>query len=154
MNTDFQIKSSDVSFVKEQTEKLSQFFKTKEKEYVCEPMNPYYRKLMHKLASSFHCQSTSAGEGQERHVVFINDGKAKIEDNFLDSLQPTYNFGEQLFFVDQRRRSVTIFLLYDGSVVSQIPKDNKEGILAEKEVTTGVFKIKTNRIIEKTDEQW
>lgn len=143
----------DDVFVAECEEQMTGFMKSDEKVLHLEPMNSYYRRLVHHLAQEFQLKTNSEGEGPDRHVVLTKANKSQVPEKLRNQKSIVWNFGDQEFLVDPLQKEVEVYLGKDGTVGLFDPGANIPYI-TKKKVVSGSFKIKMNKIVELQDEEW
>jgi len=149
---EFDFQERDEEFLIQNEERLLEFLESTEQTMHFEPMNAYNRRLVHHQALRFHFKSHSEGADQDRHVVISKTKKSRAPERMKRKEPIVWNFGDRGFPVDPLAESVPIYPgkdgtvgLYDGSVRDYI---------ARKNVVTGAFKIKRNKIVELHDDEW
>lgn len=147
------IREKDELFVSEYEERLIAFMNSDETTIHLEPMNSYYRRLVHHLAMEFKFSTHSEGEGADRHVVLTKTEKSQIPKKLKHQKPIVWNYGDQEFLVDPLQESVEVYLGKDGSV-GLYSEDSNVPYVTKKKVVSGVFKIKMNKIVELFDEEW
>ncbi len=148
-----ELKDRDDVFVAEYEEQLIGFMKGEENDIHLEPMNSYYRRLIHHLAMEFKLKTNSEGEGADRHVVLTKTKHSQIPDKLKNQRPIVWNYGDQEFLVDPLQPEIEVYLGKDGSVGLYNESANIPYI-TKKKVVSGVFKIKMNKIVELYDEEW
>ncbi len=148
-----ELKDRDDVFIAEYEEQLIAFMKSDQKALVLEPMNSYYRRLIHHLAMEFKLKTNSEGEGAERHVVLGKTKNSRIPDKLKNQKPIMWNFGDQEFLVDPLQPEIEVYLGKDGSV-GLFDESLNVPYITKKKVVSGVFKIKMNKIVELHDEEW
>jgi hypothetical protein len=146
-------KDRDEGFVAEYEEQFIAFMKGEEASLHLEPMNSYYRRLVHQLATEFKLTTNSEGEGPERHVVLTKNKNSRIPDKLKNQKPVIWNFGDREFLVDPLQPEVEVYLGKDGSV-GLFDEATTVSYIAKKKVVSGVFKIKMNKIVELHDKEW
>ena len=111
-----EFKERDDIFISEYEEPLINFMKSDEEFLHLEPMNSYYRRLVHHLAKDFNLKTMSEGEGTERHVVLTKTMKSQTPEKLRNQRPIVWNFGNQEFLVDPLQEEVEIYLGKDGTV--------------------------------------
>lgn len=144
---------SDEDFRAEAAELLKEFMNSDEQEKHLPAMNSYYRRLTHKLATSFGLDTRSEGEDKDRHIVVTKTPDSKIPEALPQKKVILWHFGDREFFVDPMQSEVEVYLSADGTV-GVWEEDAGIKALDRKLVTTGSFKIKRNQIIEIHHPEW
>ncbi|MBU3914446.1 hypothetical protein KKA14_02840 [bacterium] len=144
---------NDEDFIDQYEERLIEFINSDEKSIALEPMNSYYRRLLHKLALEFKFKTHSEGEGKERHIILTKNEKSSIPERKGKKTSVVWNFGDQEFLVNSLIDEVEIYLAKDGSV-GLYDENAKIPYITKKTVVSGMFKIKMNKIVEVHDEEW
>ena len=145
--------AKDDEFLSECEDLLAGFMKMSEKTLDLEPMNSYYRRLVHNLASKFKLETSSKGEDKERHVVLTKTEESKTPETVTKRRPIVWNFGNQEFLVNPLEECVEIYLGKDGSV-GIYNESAKIPYITKKKVASGSFKIKMNKIVEMNDQEW
>lgn len=148
-----ELKARDEVFLSEYEEKFIGFMKSEEIEFQLEPMNSYYRRLVHHLAMEFKLKTHSEGDGTDRHVILVKTDESQIPNKLKNQKPIVWNFGEQEFLVDPLQPYVEVFLGKDGSV-GLVDETSAVPYITKKKVVSGAFKIKMNKIVELHDEEW
>ncbi len=152
-----------VEFYPEGTRMDEQLIETYEQEFIgflksgeeilhLPPMNSYQRRLIHQLASEFKFDTSSEGEGEQRHVVVRKNDDSSAPEKRKTGQPTLWNFGDREFIVNSME-SIWIFLAKDGSIGTW-DESVTQLILTKKLVTSGSFKIKDSQIIEIQDPNW
>lgn len=149
---EFEYNERDEEFLIETEERLLAFLESGEKTMHFEPMNSYYRRLVHHQALRFHFKSHSEGSEQDRHVVVAKTKKSKAPERIKRKEPVVWNFGDREFLVDPLAESVPVYLGKDGTV--GLYDERVRDHIATRNVVTGAFKIKMNKIVELHDEEW
>ncbi len=148
-----ELKERDDNFLSDYQEQLIEFMKSEETDLHLEPMNSYYRRLVHHLASEFKLKTNSEGDGADRHVVPTKSDRSLTPDKLKNQRPIVWNFGDQEFLVDPLQTSVEVYLGKDGSV-GLYHEATTTPYITKKKVVSGAFKIKMNKIVELHDEEW
>lgn len=148
-----ELKDRDEGFIADCEEQLIAFMKSDETSLPLEPMNSYYRRLIHHLATEFKLTTNSEGEGPERHVVLAKNKNSRIPEKLKNQKPIVWNFGDKEFLVDPLQPEVEVYLGKDGSV-GLFDEATTTAYIAKKKITSGVFKIKLNKIVELHDKEW
>ncbi len=146
-------KEKDEDFVAQYEEQLIEFMKSDKDVLSLEPMNSYYRRLIHHLALEFNLGTYSEGEDKERHVVLSKVEKSCTPDRIKNRRSIVWNFGDQEFLVNPLADEVEVYLGRDGTV-GLYDEEEKIPYITKKKVVSGAFKIKMNKIVELHDEEW
>jgi len=146
-------KEKDETFLTEYEEQIGDFMRGDQQVLHLIPMNSYYRRLVHHLALEFSLNTYSEGDGADRHVVLSKANDSTVPDRLKNKRSIVWNFGDQEFLVDPLQPEVEVFLGKDGGV-GLFDESIKTPYIAKKKVTSGVFKIKMNKIVELHDEEW
>ncbi len=133
-------------------ERLVSFIQSDEEMIHLEPMNSFYRRLIHNLAIRFKLKTHSEGENRERHIVITKAGDSSIPKD-LNLRTPVWDWGDREFLVNSLEEEVEIVLNRDGSFGLK-KFDKKAKLLDAQKITTGSFKIKNNKIITIHDLDW
>lgn len=141
------------NFLDQYEEVFRDFISSDQQQLEMEPMNSYFRKLLHDLGTEFKFETTSNGEGPERHILVRKTEESKAPEKTLRKKRQTWSFGDREFFVDSTSNSVEVYLDRNGNVGFYDKRSDPKHI-ARKKVTTGSFKIKENKIIEIIDSEW
>ena len=144
---------NDREFTLFQADILTKFMKSDENKIEMPPMNSYQRRLLHQLGKKFGFRSGSVGEGKDRHIVFEKSEDSRIPDDLTVRKLSVWNFGDREFLVNPIKHFVEVYLASDGTV-GLMDNDPQKHIVATKKVTSGSFKIKSNKIVEIHDEEW
>ncbi|MBU2514615.1 hypothetical protein KJ966_25095 [bacterium] len=143
----------DDLLLSEYEEQFVEFMKSDQTELHLEPMNSYYRRLVHHLASEFKLKTHSEGDGADRHVVLTKIAKSQVPDKLKNQRPIIWNFGDQEFLVDPLQPMVEVYLGKDGSV-GLYDETVTTPYITKRKVVSGSFKIKMNKIVELHDEEW
>lgn len=146
-------REKDDEFIAEYQERLIEFMRSDETVLVLEPMNSYYRRLVHHLALEFQLQTKSKGEEKDRHVVLAKGDKSAVPEKIKNKKPVVWNFGDQEFIVDPLQESVEVFLGKDGTV-GLYDENSDIPYITKKKVVSGAFKVKMNKIVELHDDEW
>lgn len=146
-------KERDTEFLADCEERFIHFIESDETVLQLEPMNSYYRRLIHHLAMEFKFDTRSEGEEQDRHVVLTKSEKSAIPEKLVNKRPIVWNFGDHEFLVDPLQKEVEVYLGKDGTVGLYNAEANIPYI-TKKKVVSGAFKIKMNKIVELHDEEW
>ncbi|MCP4755866.1 MAG: hypothetical protein GY866_33815 [Proteobacteria bacterium] len=146
-------REKDDDFLIQYEEKLIEFLNSDEEVLGLEPMNSYYRRLIHGLAKQFKFESRSEGEAKDRHVVLAKTANITMPPRIERKEPVVWNFADREFLVDPLRKEVEVFLGKDGSVGVYDESQNTD-VIAKKKVRSGAFKIKMNKIVELHDDEW
>ena len=95
-------------------ERLVSFIQSDEEMIHLEPMNSFYRRLIHNLAIRFKLKTHSEGENRERHIVITKAGDSSIPKD-LNLRTPVWDWGDREFLVNSLEEEVEIVLNRDGS---------------------------------------
>jgi hypothetical protein len=142
----------DEDFLVQYEQRLIDFIESGEQTLHVEPMNSYYRRLVHNLVLRFNLKSHSEGADRDRHVVVIQSENARIPDRIRRKDPVVWNYGEREFLVDPLAKEVEIYLDKDGTV--GILSEGIKDVITSKKVISGAFKIKKNKIVEVYDDEW
>lgn len=144
---------SEEDFRAEAAELLKGFMNSDEEEKHLPPMNSFYRRLTHKLATDFGLDTRSEGEGKDRHIVVTKTDDSKIPEALPEKKVILWHFGDREFFVDPMQREVEVYLSTDGTI--GVWEENAGiKVLDRRKVTSGSFKIKHSKIIEIHHAEW
>lgn len=149
---DFELDGKEEEFLLQYEEKLIGFLESPDKVLHLEPMNSYYRRIIHNLAVRFGFGTSSEGADKERHVVITKTKESKAPERIKRKEPVTWNFRDREFLVDPLAKEVEVYLGKDGSV-GLFNKDVRDHI-TRKKVVSGAFKIKMNKIVELQDDEW
>jgi len=149
---DFEFQERDEDFLIQNEERLNEFLESSEETMHFEPMNSYFRRLVHQQALRFHFKSQSEGSEDNRHVVIAKTKKSKAPEKIKRKEQITWNFGDREFLVDPLAEEVAVYLGKDGSV--GLYDESVRDHIATKNVVSGAFKVKMNKIVELLDDEW
>jgi len=142
----------DQDFIDLYFDKLSEYVANGEEVIHLEPMNSFYRRLVHNLANDFKLKTHSEGEGKDRHIV-ISKTETAVTPKKVKSETPKWDFGEQEFLVNASASGINIFLGRDGNI--GIYNDGqKVPYLDKRLVTSSSFKVKNSKIIVSEDSNW
>ena len=147
------LSSEEQAFLSLQENLLAEFVNSEKEILHLEPMNAYYRRLIHQLSIEFKLESFSEGEDKNRHIVLKKNPDSTIPEQKYNEQNTCWDFGDREFFVGKDSSGIKIVLTSDGNVEEYMSQDSIK-IIARKTVTTGSFKIKQNQIIVITDEIW
>ena len=142
----------DREFVDYYAERLVSFLKSIEKTIHLEPMNSFYRRLVHNLAKRFHFNTKSEGENLDRHIVITKTEGSRVPED-LNIKRPVWDWGDREFLVNPMEPEVEIVLLHNGSFGLR-GENEKERSYDMRKITTGSFKIKNNKIVTIHDMEW
>ncbi len=148
-----ELKVKDEVLLSDYEEQFVEFMKSEETELHLEPMNSYYRRLVHHLAKEFRLKTHSEGDGADRHVVLTKSDESLIPDKVRNQRPIVWNFGDQEFLVDPLQSLVEVYLGKDGSV-GLYDETITTPYITKKKVVSGAFKIKMNKIVELHDDEW
>jgi len=132
---------------------LTEFMHSGEETLALPSMNSFYRRIVHQLAKRYRIASSSAGSEQDRHVVLVKNENSVIPKPIAPKAAPVWSFGDREFLVDPLQPTVGVALEKDGTVCVYDPKKHST-YLDQKNITSGAFKIKMNKIIEIQDNEW
>jgi hypothetical protein len=149
---DLEYNDKEEEFLIQYEQRLIDFVESGEQTLHVEPMNSYYRRLMHNLALRFNLKSHSEGADRDRHVVVIKSENARVPDRIPRKDPVIWNYGDREFLVDPLAKEVEIYLGKDGTV--GILSDGIKDVITSRKVVSGAFKIKRNRIVEVHDDEW
>lgn len=142
----------DEEFIIEYQNKFVEYLEGEEKELVIEPMNSYYRRLIHQFAKRFKFKSCSEGEGIDRHIVLYKTDHSQMPERINRKQTVVWNFGEREFLIDPLQNELEVYLGKDGSV--GLYDESKKSDFITKKVVSGAFKIKMNKIVEVHEDEW
>ncbi|NQU63255.1 MAG: hypothetical protein HQ517_03080 [SAR324 cluster bacterium] len=149
---DLELEGKEEEFIIEQEEKLIEFLESKDKVLHLEPMNSFYRRLIHNLAARYGFGTSSEGADKDRHVVITKTNESKTPERIKRKDPVTWNFRDREFLVDPLAEEVDVYLAKDGSV--GLYNESVRDHITRKKVVSGVFKIKMNKIVELQDDEW
>jgi hypothetical protein len=149
---DSELHGKEEDFLIEYEEKLIGFLESSDETKHLEPMNSYYRRLIHNLALRFGFGTSSEGSDKDRHVVITKKKGSKAPERIKRKDPVIWNFREREFLVDPLAEEVEVYLGKDGSV--GLFNESVRDHITKKRVVSGVFKIKMNKIVELQDEEW
>ncbi len=149
---DQQMNGKDEDFLLEWEEKLIDFLECDEETIHLEPMNSYYRRLVHNLGMKFKFESYSEGTGKDRHIILTKSEDSVMPERMKKSLPIVWNYGDREFLVNPLQSETEIFLGKDGSV--GLFDESVKDYITRKKVVSGTFKIKMNKIVELYDDEW
>ncbi|MBU2644588.1 hypothetical protein KKI24_07765 [bacterium] len=149
---DTELEERDEEFLLQNEEKLIAFLESSEETMHLEPMNSYYRRLVHQQALRFNFKSYSEGSDKDRHVVIDKTKKSTAPERIKRKEPVTWNFRDREFLVDPMAEEVAVYLGKDGSV--GLYDESVRDHIAVKKVATGAFKVKMNKIVELHDDEW
>jgi len=144
---------SEEEFTEQMSEQFQDFVSGSETERHLSAMNSFHRRLAHQLATRFGLETRSEGEGRDRHIVIGKTEESKTPEDLEIDESMVWNFGDKEFLVDPLQASVEIYLGKDGTVGAWSSSMNVPTV-DRKEVTSGVFKIKQNQIVQIQDPLW
>ena len=144
---DIDYKERDEDFVLRYEDLLVEFFESNEEEVSLEPMNSYYRRLVHNLAKRYKYKTHSEGEGDQRHIVLTKTPKIVLPERIQKKPQIVWDFGEREYFIDPLNKGLEVFLGKDGSIGIYEDSNNVDYI-TKKKVYSNSFKIRRNKIDE------
>ena len=139
-------------FIEYNSERLVSFAKSKDEAMHLEPMNSFYRRLIHNLANRFNFKTESEGESRDRHIVLSKTKESSIPED-LDLKMPVWDWGEREFSVNPMEREVEVALFRNGSF-GMLECNESARYFDRRKITTGSFKIKKNRIVTIEDIDW
>ena len=148
MIDDMELSSSDQELMTEINVALISFIKSNETHLQMDPMNSYYRMMVHKVGTEYKLRSESKGNGENRSVRSSKTISTKIPDNF--NKQRIIDRGIEIFYA---KSGSEIVLRNDGSFGVSI-KEHDDKILDRRIVNDGEFRIRNNKIICKQDNDW
>ncbi len=148
-----EINKRDEDFLEQYEEYLKDFLEGDESVIDLDPMNSYYRRLIHNLSVEFNLKTESKGEGKERYIILTKTKDSKLPEGIRKKRKIVWNFGDREYLVNPLKLYTEVFLAKDGSV-GLCGENNKNDYLARKKVVSGSFKIKMNKIVELHDEEW
>lgn len=143
----------DDDLIEEYSERLTEFLESGEKELAFPPMNSYQRRLVHQLASDFGLETSSQGEGHDRHICVSTQKGAKVPEAVKNKPKAVWNYGDKEFFVNCLAAKIEVYLAKDGTVALW-DEENPAHFLDKREMSTSSFKIKNSKIVEITDAEW
>lgn len=146
-------KEKDEEFVLRHEELLVEFFESDDDELSLEPMNSYYRRLVHNLAKRYQYKTHSEGEGDQRHIVLTKTPKTKLVDRIQKKPPIIWDFGDREYFIDPLNKGLEVYLGKDGSIGVYEDRNNAEYI-TKKKVYSNSFKIRRNKIVEIDNDEW
>lgn len=149
---DQQINGNDEDFLFEWEEKLIDFLNGDEETMHIDPMNSYHRRLVHNMAMKFKFESFSEGSGKDRHIIVSKTDDNVMPERMKRSPQIIWNFGDREFLVNPLDSETEVFLGKDGSV--GLFDESVKDYIARKKVVSGTFKIKMNKIVELSEDEW
>ena len=146
-------KEKDEEFVLNHEELLIQFFESDDDVLSLEPMNSYYRRLVHNLAKRYKYETHSEGEGDQRHIVLTKTPKIALPERIQKKSPVVWDFGDREFFIDPLKKGMEIYLGKDGSIGIY---DDNNGVdyITKKKVQSSSFKIRRNKIVEIDNDEW
>ena len=142
----------DDQLIETYEQEYTEFLNSAEEVMHLPPMNSYQRRLVHQLASEFKFETSSEGEGDQRHVVVRKNENSAIPSKKISTGSPKWNFGDKEFIVNSLE-SVYVYLAKDGSIGTW-DESVTLPVIAKKLVTSGSFKVKNSQIIEIQDPEW
>ena len=117
------------------------------------PMNSYHRRIVHEIAKDFNLESSSEGEGEQRHnVLKKKEGTYRPSKSEIEEIK-RIDHGDKEFFVVADPDGVEVSLFQDGSFGIGESSSDRE-ILDRKVISSGSFKIKDRRILDFHDVEW
>lgn len=143
---------NDQEFLDLYFEKLTEYVEKGDDVIHLDPMNSFYRRLIHKLANDFGFKTHSEGEDKERHTVITRTNntkkfkKVKVE-------APKWDFGDQEFFVKPTPEGTDIYLGHDGNI-GIYDENQRAPFLDKRLVMTTSFKVKNSKIVIAEDKNW
>ena len=149
---DFELNGKEEEFLIQYEEKMIGFLESSDEKMHLEPMNSYYRRLIHNLALRFSFGTSSEGADKDRHVVITKKKGSKAPERIKRKDPVTWNFRDREFLVDPLAEEVEVYLGKDGSV--GLFNENVRDHITRKKGVSGAFKIKMNKIVELQDEEW
>jgi len=146
-------KHGDQEFLLKIQGDLVTFMESESQELHLDAMNSYQRRLVHQLVKGFKVETTSEGEGDDRHVVVNKNEQSRIPELLpVRNNTRIWNYGDREFFVPMHE-PVHVGVTKDGSVlICEEGEDNR--FLGTRTVYSGAFKVKENKIIEFSDDEW
>lgn len=139
-------------FIDYNSERLVSFAKSEEEIIRLEPMNSFYRRLIHNLANRFNFKTNSEGENRDRHIVITKTKDSHIPED-LNVTRPVWDWGDREFSVNPLEEEIEIVLFRDGSFGMRGSNESTK-LIDSRKVTTGSFKIKGNKIVTIQDSDW
>ena len=150
---DIDYKEKDEEFVLSNEALLVEFFESDEEVLSLEPMNSYYRRLVHNLAKRYQYKTHSEGEGDQRHIVLTKTSKIKLPERIQKKPEIVWDFGEREFFIDPLNKGLEVYLGKDGSV-GIFENSNHVEYITKKKIYSNSFKIRRNKIVEIENDEW
>jgi hypothetical protein len=146
------VNQKDQDFIDLYFDKLSEYVVNGKEVIHLDPMNSFYRRLIHNLANDFNFKTHSEGEGNERHIVLSRTSKTATPKR-TKTEKPKWDFGDQEFLVNSSAGGINIFLGRDGNI--GIYDENQNAPYLDKRmVTSSSFKVKNSKIIVVEDKNW
>lgn len=153
-DVDSSLSQSQLEFFQENEKALTDFVESSDDSLHLPPMNSYNRRLIHKIAAEFNVNTTSEGEGDERHVVLVRTEDSLVPEGGFQLPVPVWDFKHREFIVRYSKKGIPVFLSIDGNVGLDENLDPEIAVVDRHLVTTGSFKIRKNKIIEFDHEDW
>ncbi|OGH00971.1 MAG: hypothetical protein A2600_03755 [Candidatus Lambdaproteobacteria bacterium RIFOXYD1_FULL_56_27] len=144
---------TEEEFLEDVAQVLNEFVGSEETEQHLRPMNSFFRRLTHQLATDYGLETRSEGEDRDRHIVVTKTEQTSVPVSEESAFPMVWNFGDKEFFVDPMQRFVDVYLAKDGSI--GLWDDSVTlPLLAKKRITKGSFKVKANQILEIDSPRW
>lgn len=145
----------DYEFLCQVESNLLSFISSDEGVYQLEPMNAYYRRIVHQMATDCGLESCSIGEEGERTIQLTRTGRASTPDKLWSlqyqiEIEPIFDYGNRVYLAVPL---TTIVLRKDGSFGIPTTED-REPILTERQVPVQQFRIRKNQILCPSDPEW
>ena len=148
MIDNLELSSSDKELLNDINAKIVSFVQSDDTYLQMDPMNSYYRMMVHKVGTEYKLRSESKGNGENRSVRLSKTISTKIPDNF--NKQRIIDRGIEIFYA---KSGSEIVLRNDGSFGVSL-KELDDKILDRRIVDDGEFRIRNNKIICKQDSNW
>ena len=146
------VNQKDQEFIDLYFDKLSKYVANDKEVVHLDPMNSFYRRLIHNLANDFKFKTHSEGQGNERHIVLSKTAKTATP-NRTKTEKPKWDFGDQEFLVNSSAGGINIFLGRDGNIGIYDENQNVP-YLDKRMVKSSSFKVKNSKIIVVEDNNW